>query len=83
MIKTIVNRPGEDQTWPSDSIQAIQTQCDTWQYQGKYTGEKDVVFDSGAIVSRWDWADETTAQAYVDLVKSYFNDEVTIQIVIE
>lgn len=88
MIKTILTLT-QTTPFPQPQLDNIMNQCATWQTEGKYTGELDVTHDpaTGARhVSRWDWVDNDTAEAYKNLVlSSWINiyPDVNIDIVIE
>lgn len=71
-------------------VQQFTTALANWQQEGKYTGQ---VEDSGAVpnetrtVTRWEWIDQATAQAYLDLVIQLFNgvqgQTITGEIIVE
>ena len=68
------------QNWSPIEDQSLKDQFDTaintWIAEGKYTGQDDPVFDSDTkarTVTRWDWADQATAQAFIDLTIQLFN----------
>ena len=89
MIKTILTFTQTTPDLPVETLDNILNQVAAWQTEGKYTGGLDSTHDlaTGArVVSRWEWVDNATAQAYDDLVISSWIDiypDVNVDIVVE
>lgn len=89
MIKTILTMTHTAALWTHPQHNIIMDQCDTWQAEGKYTGEIDVIHDLNTgvrQVTRWDWVDNDTAEAYKNLVLSNWINlypDVNVDIVVE
>lgn len=86
MIKTIVTLPG----WhglPMPINEAVSRQLTIWQDEGKYTGQlSDDRSETARTVTRWEWSDSQTADAYKDLINQYLRDyypDLTVDIVNE
>ena len=88
MIKTILTLTLTT-PFPQSQRDNIMNQCDTWQAEGKYTGEIDVTNNVNTKVRRvvrWDWVDNDTAEAYKNLtLSSWINlyPDINVDIVVE
>ena len=88
MIKTILTMT-QTTPFPQPQRDDIMNQCDTWQAEGKYTGELDVTHNSITKirrVERWAWIDNNAAEAYKNLVLSCWINlypDVNVDIVVE
>ena len=88
MIKTIVTLT-QTTPFPQPQLNDIINQCTTWQTEGKYTGEIRISYNPATQVKRserWEWIDNSAAQAYQSLVVSTWINiypDVNVDIVVE
>ena len=88
MIKTIVTLT-QTTPFPQPQLNDIINQCATWQTEGKYTGEIHITYNPATQVKRserWEWIDNSAAQAYQSLVVSTWINiypDVNVDIVVE
>lgn len=89
MITTIAQFHQTTPEIPQDILNNILEQCTAWQNEGKYTGEVESTFnpETGArYAKRWEWVDQTTAEAYKNLLLSSWSNlypDITVDIVVE
>jgi hypothetical protein len=76
-FKTTITYPNY-QPIPQSALDEILVNINTYVQDGKYTGLSSFAYlpDSTTYVAeRWDWSTEVDAQAYLDMVLSYYDVE--------